>query len=107
MPHNKALKLTAAAFPVLCGSAYAKAAAAAELERYCDTRSQVCTTEHQQEVMIQSGGRALGPRAVGAARGNGEVASTPPALERRVARQTGGGAGRGRVREPKPRCDAA
>jgi hypothetical protein len=29
-------------------------AAARDGERYCDTRSQVCTTEHHQDGMIQS-----------------------------------------------------
>jgi hypothetical protein len=41
-------------------------------QRYCDTKSQGCTTERQTIRMMQSGGRALCPRAVGASLVTGE-----------------------------------
>ena len=49
-----AVLVTAARLRMLLNLKGSVWAAARDGERYCDTRSQVCTTEHHQDGMIQS-----------------------------------------------------
>jgi hypothetical protein len=51
---NHAVLVTAARWRMLLNVKGRVRAAARDGERYCDTRSQVCTTERQHERMIQS-----------------------------------------------------
>ncbi len=52
--HNNAVHVTAARLRIGMNVKGHGGAAARDGERYCDTRSQGCTTERQHERMIQS-----------------------------------------------------